>query len=932
MEKGQENHWAEYKAHHENKDNSGENQNSDTIKIRKDKILKIVKNPTVWVVALLIVALILGVYIRALPMKDHGGNPGLWDVTTNDWTLGPDLDPWLFTRYAKHLIEDGKLPEIDNYRNVPLGFDTSKETVLLPKMIAWTHKIVQIFKPEANVEFSAALFPVIMFGLTIIVFFFFVREIFIKKSKESKLRGNIIGLVATFLMIVSPVFLSRTIAGIPEKESAAFFFLFLALFFFLKSWKVEKIKKSTIFGVLAGLSTALMGFISGLFIIIYLSIFVSGFISFIANKFGKKETISYFSWWISSALLFIIFPGKISFVDLVTSLTTIPAFFLFVLLIVHSLIWKTKLKENKYLKKIKLPQNIISIIIAFLFLLVGILILQPSLIIDKLSQIGDVLFKPTTGRWNTTVAENRQPYFSEWVKNFGPLIKNIPLTFWLFFAGSVVLFKKMLNKIKKKDSWKLTGFYVLFLFGLIFSRYSSSSLFNGENFISKVFFVLSVFLLFGSLIYYYFKYNKEGNKDFEKIDYGFLLLLSLSTLAIFSARSAIRLVMVVATVVPIFMAYLIDYSTFSFLKSKKEKKVILGIIMVFLVVLTIFSFVGHYKSIKSQSYNLVPSGYNQQWQHAMDWVRENTSEDSVFAHWWDYGYWIQSIGNRATVLDGGNAITFWNYHMGRLVLTGDNQQDSLEFLYNHDANYLLIDSTDVGKYGAFSIIGSDENYDRLSFIQTMQLDTGQIRETSEGMILTYLGGIGLDEDIVYDQNGTKIFLPSESSGLGGVFIESTGQVGNRGFRQPKGIFVNNGQRYDIPIRYLEYKGEFLDFGSGLEGTIKIVDKLEFSGSSVSLNDLGSIIYISPRVMRGYLGQKYLLNDPFNRFPNFEISHIEDNLLVDNLRNQGLPVGNFVQYQGLQGPIKIWKINYTGKEKEVEEYLSKDASAYLPWKL
>ena len=25
----------------------------------------------------------------------------------------------------------------------------------------------------------------------------------------------------------------------------------------------------------------------------------------------------------------------------------------------------------------------------------------------------------------------------------------------------------------------------------------------------------------------------------------------------------------------------------------------------------------------------------------MSWVRENTPEESIFVHWWDYGYWVQ---------------------------------------------------------------------------------------------------------------------------------------------------------------------------------------------------------------------------------------------------------------------------------------------------
>ena len=141
----------------------------------------------------------------------------------------------------------------------------------------------------------------------------------------------------------------------------------------------------------------------------------------------------------------------------------------------------------------------------------------------------------------------------------------------------------------------------------------------------------------------------------------------------------------------------------------------MGSLVILILILSLFSFWTYYNSVKVQAYSFIPSQYNQQWQKAMEWVRNETPENAVFGHWWDYGYWVQSIGNRATVVDGGNAITYWNYLMGRYVLTGDNQHDALEVLYNHDTTHFLIDSTDIGKYGAYSQIGSDENFDRLSW-------------------------------------------------------------------------------------------------------------------------------------------------------------------------------------------------------------------------
>ena len=46
--------------------------------------------------------------------------PGLKDITTNDWTLGPDLDPFLYLRLAGD-INNGILQNPDMMRYAPLG-------------------------------------------------------------------------------------------------------------------------------------------------------------------------------------------------------------------------------------------------------------------------------------------------------------------------------------------------------------------------------------------------------------------------------------------------------------------------------------------------------------------------------------------------------------------------------------------------------------------------------------------------------------------------------------------------------------------------------------------------------------------------------------------------------------------------------------------
>ncbi len=125
--------------------------------------------------------------------------------------------------------------------------------------------------------------------------------------------------------------------------------------------------------------------------------------------------------------------------------------------------------------------------------------------------------------------------------------------------------------------------------------------------------------------------------------------------------------------------------------------------------------------------------------------------------------------------------------------------------------------------------------------------------------------------------------------------------------------------------------DFLDFETGIEATAYLFPSINV-GEGITQNPIGSAMFISPRLMRGMLSQVYILNDPFNNFPNFELIHSEPSLIIDSLRAQGMDLPDFVYYQGTQGPIKIWEITYTGEEELQEKYIDRDSSKYLSWKL
>jgi asparagine N-glycosylation enzyme membrane subunit Stt3 len=879
----------------------------DELEERKQKIISFLKQKKDWAYYLILAFIVfVGTFIRTRNISK------LKDITTGTWTLGPDLDPFLFLRWAKDIVEYGSLMVWDMMRCVPLGFNTAAEMKLLSYMIAWFHHFLSFFSKEMTVTYAAIWFPVIMFALTAIAFFLFARKIFYKKSKKIR---NTIALIATSFFVLIPSLLPRTIAGIPEKESAAFFFMFMAFYLFLEAFTSKKLKKGLIFGVLAGIATAIMALTWGGVIFIFFTIPTAVLLAFIFGKIKQKELYIYLSWLISSFIIMMPFSTRYSLTNLVMSTSTGGGIGVFVIIGISLLVMNNKkLKEIK--KKTKLPEEIFALLISILILFIPILILfGPNFIFDQISGTIQPLITPMTTRFGLTVAENRQPYFaSDWKNSFGPVVFNIPLFFWLFFIGSVALFGSMIKKLRKKEKVILIFSYFIFLVCLIFSRYSPSSILNGTSGLSLFIYFGGALFFLGSLGYFYFKNYKEGYSVFKEFDFSYILYFIILTLGIIGARAGIRLIMVLGAVSPIAISFIIVKISQSYLNKKNEEKFFVGIIVLLVLIASLFTLWTYYQQDIYTAENFAPGAYQIQWQKAMAWVRENTSPDAVFAHWWDYGYWLQSIGERATILDGGNTVVYWNYLMGRHVLTGSDEQKALEFLYTHNGTHLLIDSTEIGKYTAYSSIGSDENYDRFSWITTFLMDERQTQETDTETSYIYTGGSVIDKDIIWEEDGKEIFLPKKKAGIGAIILKKKGEK----ILQPAGIFVYNGQQYEIPLKYAYVGDKLYEFQEGLDAGIFIFPKLDISADGrSSINQIGAAMYLSKRTIHSQLANLYLFDQ---KSDYFNLAHSEDSLIIENLKQQGVEIKDFMYYQGFQGPIKIWEISYPSDIKANPEYL------------
>ncbi len=57
------------------------------------------------------------------------------------------------------------------------------------------------------------------------------------------------------------------------------------------------------------------------------------------------------------------------------------------------------------------------------------------------------------------------------------------------------------------------------------------------------------------------------------------------------------------------------------------------------------------------------------WVQALDWVRDNTPRNAVIISWWDYGYWLNVMGNRTTVADNATLNGTRIAQIGRMFMS-----------------------------------------------------------------------------------------------------------------------------------------------------------------------------------------------------------------------------------------------------------------------
>lgn len=603
-----------------------------------------------YLVLLLIIA--FGIYVRGLPAMNYG-----LELHAND--------PWIEYWQANYTYTHGLLswytltkqnPDTHLFW-YPWGRDFTRSSY--PGLPLWTALTYPLVKPFGlTIKDWIVLQPLLFAVIAFITIFLAAKEL---------TGGNIFaGLFATLMYAVVPAASDRNIVGFVEKEGIALGFIFLFVYFYAKLVKnlnnkgggeTAKIK----YAVLASLSMAVVGWFWGGY-----SYLLGSFILFLMlyPLFAPKEiTLDFIKYNILVVILSLLFvslsPSIIFHLGLYPFRLHGLATLMLGLLLLPVLFY---LFHNGY-KHLHLKKPLIGTWHYF-GILVIVVITGLALISVGVINIG------ARYAWALGLHFVKAPPLVRSVEEHQPAIEA---------AGILGVL----------HSWG-TGVYWLF-------------------------FVSPLFLAFFGALYLLYK----GGADRIYVAIGFLIAFyAYFNAAYFEALAASYGLLVAG----VFAGYLWSKVVptrrevnewkrgRARIKTDSGFRIIAGVLVILLFINLGFSGYNIYTQYDHMIYSIMSGGApinarTDAWYQTLDFLKTNTSKDSLIVAWWDYGYWISVGAHRATVADGAT-LNSTQISLLAKILTAKNSSEAVELLKKLKApankTYILV-------FDVFQFLPQQEN-------------------------------------------------------------------------------------------------------------------------------------------------------------------------------------------------------------------------------
>ena len=139
----------------------------------------------------------------------------------------------------------------------------------------------------------------------------------------------------------------------------------------------------------------------------------------------------------------------------------------------------------------------------------------------------------------------------------------------------------------------------------------------------------------------------------------------------------------------------LNFNKFEVKKSKNlliKMPIFFGLILLLIIPLT-FPVQGNTLSLTNTPPTILNGGSTYKittsdWTDSLEWIKNNTPKDAVIGAWWDYGYWIQTKGDRATLADNSTV----NDHIIKKIakIFSSSPEQGWQTLREMESDYFVI--------------------------------------------------------------------------------------------------------------------------------------------------------------------------------------------------------------------------------------------------
>lgn len=135
------------------------------------------------------------------------------------------------------------------------------------------------------------------------------------------------------------------------------------------------------------------------------------------------------------------------------------------------------------------------------------------------------------------------------------------------------------------------------------------------------------------------------------------------------------------------------------------------------------------------------------WFQALEWIRENTPPGSVVMAWWDYGYWITTLGNRPTIIDNATINTTQVALVGKAFISNDTV--AIPIMKKFNVSYVLVFSSMFLAYYLWTYNKWRFGYwgDEVKWIWMAEIGYGLPTEPTHNRTLTLFGDRTLSQSL-----------------------------------------------------------------------------------------------------------------------------------------------------------------------------------------